>query len=151
MSLATITRRLARRSWGDRRLLACASLTLVVMRLAITLLPFRLIARVIGLRHGLSSGDVSAAQAARAARIGWAVSSAASHLPWTSTCLVQALAAAALLRLSGIAATLHLGVARDAEAENGVIAHAWLCCGALELTGASEREQFSELAAFRLP
>jgi hypothetical protein len=130
-------------------MLVRATVALAIMRLA-ALLPFRTIAGAIGLLEGQAPDATDPADAEYAAQIGWAVRSAAAHAPWKSTCLMQALAAAALLRRREIGATLYLGVAKEAAEPGGMIAHAWLRCGALVLTGDSERERFTVLASFAL-
>jgi hypothetical protein len=129
-------------------MLVCALLALGIMRLAVGILPFRRIAGAIGLCRGQSPAQIDPASEARAVLIGRAVRSAAAHAPWQSTCLVQALAGASLLRLSGIGATLYLGVAKDGAAGQALIAHAWLRCGRQVLTGEAERDRFAELASF---
>ncbi len=148
MSWATLRARLAERSWHERWLLVCAALALAAMRLALLVLPFRVIATLLGLRRGEQSEQVDPASELRAEQIGRAVRSVAAHTPWPSTCLVQALAAAALLRVRGLEATLYLGVARDAGAPGELLAHAWLRCGGAVLTGAAEAERFHELVSF---
>ena len=55
-------------------------------------------------------------------RIAWAVEAAARRIPRAS-CLIQALAADAMLRRSGRLPDLHIGVAREGSAFE---AHAWL-------------------------
>jgi hypothetical protein len=136
-------------SWRQRLILACALVALAIMRLVVGILPFRLIVAAIGLRPGRSPQETDPASEARAVLIGRAVRSAAAHAPWDSTCLVQALAAASLLRFSGIGATLYLGVAKDdGAASEGLTAHAWLRCGGHVLTGEAERDRFAELASF---
>jgi hypothetical protein len=148
-SVSSLTlRKLTASSWRERWMLACALVALAIMRLVIGILPFRRIAAAIGLRPGRSPEEIDPASEARAVMIGRAVRSAAAHAPWDSTCLVQALAAASLLRLAGTDATLYLGVAKDGAGPKGLIAHAWLRCGAQVLTGAAERDRFTELASF---
>jgi hypothetical protein len=103
---------------------------------------------VIGLRQGETPETLDPAMRAQAAAVGWAVRAAASHAPWESTCLVQALAGAALLRHRRIDGTLYLGVAKDAAAAESMSAHAWLRCGDLVLTGGAERARFTPIASF---
>jgi hypothetical protein len=57
-------------------------------------------------------------------RIVWAVSVAGRRLPRAGNCLAQALATQVMLGRRGQAASLRIGVARDAEGE--FRAHAWL-------------------------
>lgn len=99
-----------------------AAAFLIVVAFALRILPFRLIARMVGgVREGRPSssptGDL------RAASIGRAVAAAARRLPWRPVCLPQALAAAFMLRLRAVPSHLCLGV----RLEDGAIeAHAWL-------------------------
>jgi hypothetical protein len=117
------------------------------MRVAIRL-PFRTVLRAVRLRQGETPDTVDPATHARAYAAGWAVEAAASKLPWTSSCLVRALAAASLLRHRHINATLYLGVAREAGDSGAMRAHAWLRCGDLVLTGAAERALYTPIASF---
>jgi hypothetical protein len=57
----------------------------------------------------------------------------AARVPWRSDCLVQATAAQRWLDRHQIPTQLHIGVRKDHAA--GFEAHAWLCHGALIVTG----------------
>jgi hypothetical protein len=61
---------------------------------------------------------------ARRNQIVAALAAAGRRMPFTSTCLVEALAAEAMLRRRGFEPTLVLGVARPAETR--LSAHAWV-------------------------
>lgn len=66
--------------------------------------------------------------------------------PWESKCLVRALTTQDLLHRKGIESTLYLGVGKD---DNGaMIAHAWIRCGELYLTG-GDGSQYAVVARFR--
>jgi hypothetical protein len=147
MSLITLLRKLGSRSWPERWLLLRTTLALATMRLAVGLVPFRVIVRLLRLREAKPAQLTGPAHEVRAARTGCAVRSVAAHAPWHSTCLVQALAAAILLRRDGIEATLSLGVAKDADAPEGLIAHAWLRCGDSVVLGETESDRFTELTS----
>lgn len=142
----TLLRRVGALPRGQRLLLAQATIALAVMRVAIRTLPFRVIARLLRLER-IRSPEPHGRGDARAAEIGWALRAAAAHTPWESTCLVQALAGAAILRRRRIPSTLSLGVAREA-ADRQLIAHAWLRCGDEVLTGDEGRDRFVELTSF---
>jgi Transglutaminase-like superfamily len=148
VSSTSALRKLGALSGSERRMLVRATVSLAIMRIAVVVLPFRTIARALGLHEGWTPSAIDPVERRRAAQIGRAVRSAASHTPWDSTCLMQALAAAALLRRSRIGATLYLAVAKDAATPEGMIAHAWLSCGELVLTGGAERERFTPIARF---
>lgn len=66
-------------------------------------------------------------------QMSWALQSAASHLPWRTDCLVRVIAADWLLRRKGLQPEFHLGAGKD---DNGIfMAHAWLRCRGIEVTG----------------
>lgn len=56
-----------------------------------------------------------------------------NHTPWESKCLVQALTAKKILNRYGLPCTLYMGVCKDEKDE--MIAHAWLRCGNIFVTG----------------
>jgi hypothetical protein len=121
---------------------------LAVMRVAIRL-PFSRVARILRLRRDATTPDAVDPRArATASEVGWAVTAAAAHTPWETTCLMQGLAAATLLRRRRIDTTLYLGVAGDGTGADGLSAHAWLRCGDVVLTGARERWRFEPIATF---
>jgi hypothetical protein len=128
-------------------LLVRATLTLALMQLGIRM-PFRTVARVMGLRDGETSELVDPDQRALATEVGWAIGTAAGHAPWRSTCLAEALAGAAMLRRLRVPTTMYMGVAKDGAQGDGLSAHAWLRCGDVVLTGAAERAQFTTIARF---
>jgi hypothetical protein len=132
----------------DRALLLRAAVVLAITRVAIALVPFRVIAQTLGLRQvgGSPLTDVPCPDVAR--RVGWAVRTAAANMPWRSTCLTQALAGSMMLTRSGIESTLSFGVAKDGQAPNDLIAHAWLQCGEAVLTGEADDDRFVELVTF---
>lgn len=66
-------------------------------------------------------------------RIAWAVTSVGRYLPSAPTCLPQAVAAWALLRVSGRPVELRIGVARSQVAP--IRGHAWLESGGRTVFG----------------
>ncbi|MBV9790605.1 MAG: lasso peptide biosynthesis B2 protein [Chloroflexi bacterium] len=120
-------RKWLRLSPGERWLLTQAWLLLATIRVALWLLPFRVVHRRLA-RAQASSPRCSIE------RIGWAVAIAGVYVPF-ATCLPQALTALALLRRNGHAADLRIGVARD---ERGRLqAHAWVESGGQIVIGGS--------------
>ena len=115
--------------------LLCSALPLVaVIRLALWLLPSRVIVRAVRARAGdrgeadavrppAPPADARATAQVDAATVTWAVEAASRCVPG-ATCLTQALAAQLLLRRNGYDARLCLGVARDGDGR--FRAHAWL-------------------------
>lgn len=117
-----------------------ATLVLLVVRLALSLVPFRwlwsLLKRLEQHRLVPGSDDLQ-----RSARIAAAVTRASATIPGT-TCLVQAVACVMLLRWHGLPATLRIGVARSAAQ---LAAHAWVeSCGVVVIGGTT-----AELAQYR--
>jgi hypothetical protein len=122
-----------------------AALSLLAVRLALRLLPFPLALRLLGIVPGdTSDGRVDAAEASE---VGRAIARAARHVPFRAVCLQQAFAALLMLRRRGLAASVHLGLAREPGA-NALKAHAWSRCGAAPVTGVAAARGFVTIAAF---
>jgi hypothetical protein len=123
--------KLTRLDSSDRRLLVEAALVVPVIRVALTLLPFRLVHRGIAFAtRTLHRSTPSTTKTQE--RITWAVTVIAARVPRAS-CLTQALAATLLLVRHGHAATLRLGVAKN---DDGTLrAHAWLESGGRAILG----------------
>ena len=77
------------------------------------------------------------------------VEGVARRVPWQSKCLVQAMVAQRLLRGYGISSTLYLGVSRDKENGNKMIAHAWVRSGPYYVCGGNG-EGYAVVAKFRM-
>ncbi|HEX2087349.1 MAG TPA: lasso peptide biosynthesis B2 protein [Solirubrobacteraceae bacterium] len=150
-SSASAARRLAQLPWADRALLAEAAVLLALARLAVVLVPFRVIARRLGPRMA-ETPRVDAVEPERLRRLTWAIAAVARRTPWRSQCLEQALAAKAMLRRRGIASTLYLGVARGAAgAPRPFDAHAWLRSGTVHVTGGAGAGRYAVVATFADP
>lgn len=123
-------RKFLRLTPGDRLLLAEAAALVVLVRLGLWLLPFRVV-------RGMLAAWAACAAIARddstlVARIAWAVPLAGAYVP-AATCLTQALAAQALLARRGRPAQLRIGVARG---RHGLLeAHAWVEVGGQVVVG----------------
>lgn len=104
---------------SDERLRQHALLWVGAVRLGLTLLPLRTLR---GLLERASAAEAPPPLPASPAAVGAAVRAAARGVP-SAHCLVEALAAEAMLRRRGVPAQLHLGVRRDGERIGG---HAWL-------------------------
>lgn len=140
------TRALARASWADRALLAETVVCLAAARIAVRLLPFRVIAA--RLTGEVDGGSVAGDPPAAARRLAAAVGAVASYTPWRSKCLEQAIAAKAMLRRRGIPSTLYVGVARDPAARRPIVSHAWLRSGTLNVTGGDDVSRYAVITSF---
>ena len=78
------------------------------------------------------------------------VARVARRVPWESKCLVQAMVAQRLLRGYHIESTLYLGVGLDKEKEagNNMIAHAWVRSGPYHICGGNG-EGYAVVAKFK--
>jgi hypothetical protein len=76
--------------------------------------------------------------------VSWAVAAVAARCPF-ATCLVQALAADAILRRRGLTSELRIGVRVRGNCDVPLEAHAWVECGGALVTGAIE-----DLADFKV-
>ena len=117
-----------------------------VVRFGIYFLPFNRIAPLLGKKNISTSVEVEREVLRKAAKIGFVVESISRFTPWESKCLVKAITAQLLLRVLRTPSTLYLGMSKDKS--NKLIAHAWLRCGNLIITGASESENFKSVIHF---
>jgi hypothetical protein len=115
---------------------------LALARIAVLVLPFRVLARRLGVRHAETPATAGVDPASR--EIAWALAAAARRAPWRSECLEQAVAAKAMLRRRGIASTLYLGMVRDPDAT----AHAWVRVGDTNITGGRDVARYAVVASF---
>ena len=104
--------------------------------LAITILPFKRIAPLLGRLHDTEkpSHVATRAQETRALQIGRTIRFAARHAPWRSNCYPQAIVARLMLGLYHLPFILSMGVSRNPDTGE-MIAHAWVECGTVRVTG----------------
>jgi hypothetical protein len=122
-----------------------AAVLLLVVRLLLGLLPFSWTLRLLRVVPGhVSGGRRSEAEAGDVSR---AITRVARHAPFRAVCLQQAFAAALMLRRRGLAATVHLGVAREAP-EPELKAHAWSRCCDIPVTWEDAAADYSPVATF---
>jgi hypothetical protein len=145
--------RLVQVDWRERGLLVEASAMLLAARVRLFVFPFRTIARRLGTfvppadtRVAERRAPAPAEQALVAKQVGWAVVSAARHVPFKAVCLPQAMAAHAMLKRRGIASAVHFGAQKSSE--KPIDAHAWLDAAGVEVTGYPLSEGMTEIGAF---
>lgn len=130
-------RKYFQRSPAERRLLRKALVVVPLIRIALWLLPFRVVHRVI---RRTARPSVSPAEPAE--RIVRAVSAVSARVP-RATCLTQALAVSLMLLRHGHDATLRIGVAKDDDGR--LRAHAWVESGGAAILGEPEPGAFHAL------
>lgn len=138
--------RFRRLTWKMKLLFIVAYFLMGIVRLGILIVPFKYIAPLLGMKNRSTAVDVDRGVLVQAAKVGFAVETMSRFTPWESKCLVKAITAQLLLRIWRTPSTLYLGVSKDAS--KMLIAHAWLKCGTLILTGERESIQFKSVAHF---
>lgn len=113
-------------------------------KLVILFMPFKKIASRIGKLHVESTRYLESME--EPMKIEHAVRRAARYTLHGSKCYDQALTAKALLGQIGLPATIYFGLAK--EADNQLIAHAWVRCGNKIITGIAGMERFTVIAFF---
>ncbi|MEJ1968852.1 MAG: lasso peptide biosynthesis B2 protein [Rhizomicrobium sp.] len=145
-------RRFHRLPFSRRALALEAVLWLALARVALLLVPFRVLAGRFG--H-VTSPDAPPAERPMASdthmlvarEIGWAVTRSARYAPFRAVCLPQAIAAKAMLDRRGIGSVMHFGVAKSTDG-GPLKAHAWLDGAGVEVTGFPLEPGFVEVARF---
>lgn len=124
--------------WRERRLLTLAALFLVGLRVALALVPFRLVRDRLA-RPARPPGRLPSEAYRR--RVVWAVEQAGRLVVNHRPCLPQALAVQWLLGRHGESTSLRIGVRRGVG--GALEAHAWLERGSEILIGGSlSRQQY---------
>jgi len=126
----------------DRRLLVEAGARLVLAWCFLRILPFKRIVASLGHRAGKSGAGLQVG----ICRVGWAVETAARHLPMSLTCLPQALAASWMLRARGFAPCMYYGVATTTS--GSFESHAWVELDGMPVVGYRVANRFTLLSTF---
>ena len=121
MSAASAYQRYRRLPAADRRLLREAAVSLALASVAIRLLPFRRLERLLT----TSRAQLASRDAVAPGRICRAVEAWGRRVPWRAMCFQQGLAVHWMLRRRGAASRLHYGAAHDGAAGR-IAAHVWV-------------------------
>jgi hypothetical protein len=141
-----LIKRVLRLPLAQKALLLETLALLSLARLAVLLVPFRWVAKVLGKQEAQTAVQDDPAKRPYVRLISVVVHKAAKNVPWTSKCLDQAIAAKIMLARRGIATTVYFGVKND---ENGrLAAHAWLRSGTRYVTGGTNREHYTVINTF---
>ena len=129
---------------AERNLLFKAAPLIVAVRIALWVLPLRLVRRWLASVSRVLPGAPREGTVAPD-RIGWAVETASRALPGTKNCLVHAVVTEALLTRYGSPAELRIGVAKR---ERGRLeAHAWIESSGKIVIGGTGVELMTPLSA----
>jgi hypothetical protein len=146
MSPVRLIKRVLRLPLQDKLLVLEALVLLALARLSVVLLPFRWVARAFGKQASLTTEQGDTTQTWLIRRVGIVVNKVSRHVPWTSKCLDQALAAKIMLARRGISTTVYFGVMNDEQGE--LAAHAWLRSGNKYVTGGDIRDRYTVINTF---
>jgi hypothetical protein len=152
-SIHRLLHRVAQIDRRQRALLAEATVSLFVARLALIFVSFPRLAQGLGTLVPPSDPRIAETSAGAgpdevwiAKEVSWAVTRAARYALFKAVCLPQALVAHRMLRRRGIASVMHFGaVNRDNEALD---THAWLNAAGVEVTGFPVATRLAEIACF---
>lgn len=148
------------RAPARQRLLALEAAAELARARIMTLLPARIYTTDLGrLVAGEADAGPGAPDAApddattrRAAEIGRMVEAVARAMPFRAVCLQQAIAVKRMLARRDLAATVYLGVSRDAAdravPSRGTAAHAWVTVGPTVINGDQDLARFTIVARF---
>ncbi len=127
---------------NERHLLVSALFRLVVVRVGMWVIPLRDLLRRLP-QTPEERDDWRGSHALPAEQIAWAIRVVSRYLPGTMNCLVQALAAQAMLARRGHPSCVRIGVAKD---EGGQLkAHAWVECEGKIVIGGVGVPQYTAL------
>src|SRR5262245_46450133 len=130
-------RRFLRLPATDRGLLVAALPLLVALRLALLIVPFGSLRRLLARAARTPSRRPGSAE-----RIAWAVQRV-GRVPGLTTCLTQALAAQWMCLRRGIPSRLHIGVRKSPAGK--LEAHAWMESGGRLLVGTGDIASYQPL------
>lgn len=119
-----------------------------IARAMILIFPFKSISRHLGEYGGLAAFiPLANSQSQQTAlSIGRAVRIASALTPWSANCQAQAIAARILLSFWGLPYTLFYGVAK--QSGQTMKAHAWVCCGKVQITGGYSFDEFTVVSVY---
>jgi len=146
--LIALCRRFTSLDRSDRRRVLEAASLMALVWTGLRVLRFPTLRRLLH-RYARSSttsttGNAGRPHSSATYPVQWAITTVAARLPW-ATCLVQALAADAILRRRGLTSELRIGVRVPRNHDVPFKAHAWVECGGTVVTGAID-----ELADFKV-
>jgi hypothetical protein len=136
-----LARRFFRMERLERNLFLLSFLQTVIISFLLVVIPRRYVLKRIGVLGIESSLDGSEEIWKAVAPIAKAIRRTVRYSPWRVTCFAKAISAKRLLKRKGVSSTLYVGVAKDGL--NKVVAHAWLRCGSVIVTGKEEMHRFT--------
>ena len=128
----------------DKALAVEAANWLLLTRLAVILLPYRYLRKMLGRPQVVATCPEIDEQVVR--RIGWMIRRVAPRMPIKCTCVPQALSAKYMLKHRGINSTLYLGLGNSET--RGTMGHAWLKVNQITVTGGRGNDKLALMGYF---
>lgn len=123
-----------------------AWLLLGISRLLIRCMNFKTIAPMLGKANKETGCSNEGVDVAKAVEVAKAIAAMSRFTFWESRCLAQACAARMMLKRRNQATTVYLGVAKNDR--NELVAHAWLRCGTMYVTGGNGEAKYTVTGTF---
>lgn len=123
-----------------------AWLFLGIARFLIYYMEFKTIAAILGEVNKETSRSNEGIDVGKAVEVSRAIAVMSRCTFWESRCLAQAYAAKFMLKRRNQATTVYLGVAKNEQ--NQLIAHAWLRCGTIYVTGGNGEPKYTITGTF---
>lgn len=111
-----------------------------------TLFPMRWYTNKLGFKGNESIYSINENDLLIVKRVERAMRRVQKYFPWKIKCFSAALTAKTLLKKNNIQSTIYIGVKRSSN--DKMMAHAWLRCGNIVLTGKEEMKNFTPLVYF---
>lgn len=116
------------------------------VRLLMRFFPFKCLRKIMGEYNKLADYCLDEIEYKLIEKISWTVLLVCRHTPWESKCLVQAITVKNMLKRRNIETTVCLGITKDKG--DHILAHAWLKCGDIIITGETKEGLFAKVACF---
>jgi len=131
---------------SERNLFLLVFFNTSLISLLLAVIPRRYVLKRIGALGVESTFDITDKDRKVVTTIAKAIRRTVRYSPWRVTCFAKGISAKQQLKRKGISSTLYIGVAKDGERK--VVAHAWLRCGALIVTGKEEMHRFTPMVFY---
>jgi hypothetical protein len=129
----------------DKFLFFTAFILSLFVKFVVFTIPMRWYSRFLG-HSGSISPEYGGIKYKTLQSIATAVNRCSRYAPWNTRCLVDAVTAKILLQWHGIPSTMFLGVNKDEGKK--LVAHAWLKCGEIFITGKRGYQKFTVVSSF---
>ena len=127
----------------DYLLFVEAWIMLALARIVLLLVPFR---KLIGFMKAKSKCGAAVLESTVCQeQISVAIIRGSRRSPWRAKCFEQALAATMMLRRRNLRSTISFGAAKNCDT---FIAHAWVDCYGIRITGGEKTTEYTLLATF---